>query len=102
MAAWSGSAHGSARVGPSFAPHDPRVRPRPGRSSTGAFTEQMVIRFKENAGAWAFYQEQPPGYRRQTTRWVMSAKRDETRQRRLATLIDDSANGLRIKQFRKG
>ncbi len=67
----------------------------------GAFTEQMLTQFKETAGAWAFFQEQPPGYRRQTTRWVMSAKRDETRQRRLATLIDDSANGLRIKQLRK-
>ena len=32
----------------------------------------------------------------------MSAKREETRERRLATLIDDSGSGLRIKQFRKG
>lgn len=66
----------------------------------GVFTEQMLTRFKETAGAWEFYQEQPPGYRRQTARWVMSAKREETRQRRLATLVLDSANGLRIKQFR--
>lgn len=44
---------------------------------------------------------QPAGYRRQTARWVMGAKRDETRERRLATLVEDSSNGLRIKQFRK-
>ncbi len=68
----------------------------------GAFTDQMVARFKETAGAWEFYQEQPPGYRRHTTRWVTSAKREATRERRLATLIDDSGNRLRIKQVRKG
>ena len=68
----------------------------------GSLTEQMVARFKETADAWAFYQEQPPGYRRQAARWVTSAKREPTRQRRLATLIDDSRNGLRIKQLRRG
>lgn len=67
-----------------------------------ALTGQMVKRFKAAAGAWEFYQEQPPGYRRHTARWVMSAKREETRERRLKTLIDDSKNRLRIKQLRKG
>lgn len=68
----------------------------------GALTDQMTARFKETAGAWEFYQEQPAGYRRQAARWVTSAKREETRERRLATLIDDSGNRLRIKQLRKG
>ena len=68
----------------------------------GALTEQMVAQFQETAGAWEFYQEQPPGYRRHTARWVTSAKREETRERRLATLINDSGNRLRIKQLRKG
>ncbi|MBV1861257.1 MAG: YdeI/OmpD-associated family protein [Nannocystaceae bacterium] len=67
-----------------------------------AFTDSMLTRFKEAEGAWQFYQEQPAGYRKQTTRWVTSAKREETQARRLATLIEDSGNGLRIKQFRKG
>ena len=49
-----------------------------------------------NAAAWAFWQAQPPGYRRNASWWVMSAKREETRQRRLATLIEDSAAGRRI------
>ena len=64
-------------------------------------TEEMVARFQAAPGAWEFYQDQPAGYRRQTARWVMSAKREETRQRRLSTLMDDSANQLRIKQLRK-
>ena len=64
-------------------------------------TTEMVKRFRARGGAWEFYQEQPPGYRRQTARWVMAAKREETRQRRLSTLIEDSANGLRIKQLRR-
>lgn len=66
-----------------------------------ALTADMVTRFKQSAGAWEFYQEQPPGYRKHTAHWVTSAKREETRRRRLATLIDDSANRLRIKQLRK-
>ncbi len=68
----------------------------------GALTDRMVVRFKETTGAWKFYQEQPPGYRRQAARWVTSAKREDTRERRLATLIDDSANRLRIKPLRRG
>ncbi|MDH3207886.1 MAG: YdeI/OmpD-associated family protein [Gemmatimonadota bacterium] len=58
--------------------------------------------FKANGAAWAFWTAQPPGYRKQATWWVVSAKREETRARRLGTLIQDSANGLRIKQLRRG
>ncbi len=63
--------------------------------------DEMIARFKDTAGAWQFYQAQPPGYRKQTARWVTSAKREATRARRLKTLIDDSANRLRIKQLRR-
>jgi uncharacterized protein YdeI (YjbR/CyaY-like superfamily) len=68
----------------------------------GVLTDQMIVQFKQSAGAWEFYQAQPPGYRTQTARWVTSAKREETRQRRLATLIEDSGNRLRIKSLRQG
>jgi len=61
----------------------------------------MIVEFKKNAEAWAFYQSLPPGYRKQTAAWVTAAKREETRRRRLATLIEDSANGLRITQMRR-
>lgn len=57
--------------------------------------------FRADAGAWRFFQSQPPGYRKTATWWVVSAKRPETRARRLATLIKDSAAGLRIAPLRR-
>ncbi|MGH1347407.1 MAG: YdeI/OmpD-associated family protein [Nannocystales bacterium] len=67
----------------------------------GSLPESMVAQFKQTPGAWEFYEAQPPGYRKHAGRWVTSAKREETRTRRLATLIEDSGNQLRIKQLRK-
>jgi uncharacterized protein YdeI (YjbR/CyaY-like superfamily) len=55
-----------------------------------------VRRFKENADAWRFFSTQAPWYQRTTTWLVISAKREETRLKRLATLIADSAAGKRI------
>jgi uncharacterized protein YdeI (YjbR/CyaY-like superfamily) len=52
--------------------------------------------FEAHADAWAFFNAQPPGYRRTATHWVVSAKREETRAKRLATLIEDSAAGRRL------
>ena len=59
--------------------------------------EEYERRFRENAAAWEFFQSQAPWYRRTTTHWVMSAKKEETREKRLATLIEDSAAGRRIR-----
>lgn len=53
-------------------------------------------RFKANAKAWAFFDAQPPWYRRIAVYWVVSAKRPETRERRLAALIADSARGRTV------
>lgn len=55
--------------------------------------------FRANSAAWEFYQVQAPWYSRVSCYWVMSAKKEETRLRRLAALIDDSARGRRIKQL---
>jgi uncharacterized protein YdeI (YjbR/CyaY-like superfamily) len=55
--------------------------------------------FRANAEAWAFFQAQPPGYRRITTHWVMSAKQEATREKRLAELIACSARRTRIPQL---
>jgi uncharacterized protein YdeI (YjbR/CyaY-like superfamily) len=55
--------------------------------------------FRANTAAWAFYQSQPPWYRRTTGGWVMSAKREDTRARRLAMLIDCSARREPIPQL---
>jgi uncharacterized protein YdeI (YjbR/CyaY-like superfamily) len=57
------------------------------------------IRFRENDAAWSFFQAQPRGYRRTATYWVVSAKREETRRGRLATLIGDSAAGRRLRHL---
>jgi uncharacterized protein YdeI (YjbR/CyaY-like superfamily) len=52
--------------------------------------------FRANPTAWAFFQAQPPWYRRTTAYWVISAKKDETRARRLAALMAESGAGRRI------
>ena len=51
--------------------------------------------------AWEWFEMCPPGYRRTATHWVVSAKRPETRERRLAQLIEDSAAGVDIKPLRR-
>ena len=52
--------------------------------------------FRADPAAWAWWEAAAPSYRRAATWWVVSAKREETRARRLATLIADSAAGRRI------
>jgi uncharacterized protein YdeI (YjbR/CyaY-like superfamily) len=52
--------------------------------------------FRANAIAWAFFQAQPPSYRRTAIWWVISAKQEATRRKRLATLIQDSEQGRAI------
>jgi len=52
--------------------------------------------FRANRVAWEFFQSQPPSYRQTAVYWVVSAKREETRSRRLAQLIEDSAAGRRL------
>ena len=53
-------------------------------------------RFRANERAWTFFEAQPPGYRRMATWWIMSAKRDETRDRRLDQLVELSERGQRL------
>jgi uncharacterized protein YdeI (YjbR/CyaY-like superfamily) len=60
------------------------------------FSSELLERFRANKKAWAFFEAQPPGYRHITTFYVMGAKRAETREKRLATLIELSANGRRL------
>lgn len=52
--------------------------------------------FRANTAAWAFWQARPASYQRAAIWWVVSAKQEATRQKRLATLIGDSANGRTI------
>ena len=64
---------------------------------TPQLTRAQRARFKAHRAAWAYFESEAPWYRRVTIHWVTSAKRDETRERRLATLIADSAKGQRIR-----
>jgi uncharacterized protein YdeI (YjbR/CyaY-like superfamily) len=61
--------------------------------------ESWLARLQADAEAWAYWQAETPSYRRTVTYWIMSAKRPETRERRFATLIGDSAAGRRVKPF---
>ncbi|MGZ4139464.1 MAG: YdeI/OmpD-associated family protein [Actinomycetota bacterium] len=65
------------------------------------FDSASLKRFKADRRAWKFFEAQPASYKKMVTWWVVSAKRDETRARRLATLIEDSHNGLLIAQMRE-
>ena len=57
--------------------------------------------FRGNAKAWEFFQKQPPWYRRTAIYWVATAKKEETRQKRLATLIGDSEHERTIGPLRR-
>lgn len=61
--------------------------------------EPYASTFRKNTRAWAFFESQPPGYRRTATWWVISAKKEETREKRLASLIADAEAGRTIRQF---
>jgi uncharacterized protein YdeI (YjbR/CyaY-like superfamily) len=67
------------------------------RLATFAPAEQAAL--DANAAARAFWDAQPAGYRRTATFWVASAKRPETRARRMAQLVEDSAAGRRIRSL---
>ena len=59
-------------------------------------SDEFERELRRHEQAWEFWSKQPPWYRRIASVWVMSAKQEATRKRRLATLIDDSAHGRRI------
>jgi uncharacterized protein YdeI (YjbR/CyaY-like superfamily) len=56
---------------------------------------EHLRRLKADRQAWDFFKAQPAGYRGVASHWVMSAKTEETRLKRLETLIADSHNGIR-------
>jgi uncharacterized protein YdeI (YjbR/CyaY-like superfamily) len=56
-------------------------------------------RFRADAAAWEYFTSRPPSYRKPALWWVISAKKPETRERRIATLIADSAAGRRLKHL---
>ena len=59
----------------------------------------MELRFRKNKTAWKYFQAAPPYYRTLVTWWIVSAKREDTREKRLAVLIDCSARESRLPQL---
>ena len=61
-----------------------------------AFTPEQEARFKENAVAWEHFEKTAPSYRRMSIWWVISAKQEATKERRLAQLMAQCAAGEKI------
>jgi uncharacterized protein YdeI (YjbR/CyaY-like superfamily) len=61
------------------------------RNDAAVLPPAFARRFRAAKAAHAYFEAQPPWYRRTSIHWVISAKKEETRERRLATLIEDSA-----------
>ena len=62
---------------------------------------EFEARLRANRAAAEYFDSRPPWYRRTAIHLVMSAKRGDTRERRLAQLIEDSAAGRDIKQLQR-
>ncbi len=62
--------------------------------------EEYKCKLRANEQAWSFFQELAPGYTKTSIHWVMSAKREDTRQRRLTILIESCAEGKKIPPLR--
>jgi uncharacterized protein YdeI (YjbR/CyaY-like superfamily) len=64
-------------------------------------TEEYLEQIKAQPKAWDFFQNLPPGYKKQTVHWVMQAKREATRQKRLTILIESATEGKRVPHLRR-
>jgi len=58
-------------------------------------------KIQENEAAWEFFTHLAPSYKRDSIWWVMSAKKEETRLRRLGVLLISSEAELKIPMLRK-
>lgn len=59
--------------------------------------EPYLGKLKKNKAAWKFFRAQPPGYRKIMNWWVVSAKQEATRLKRIEKLIEESAQGRRMR-----
>lgn len=66
-----------------------------------ALSAEYQARFQNQPEAWEQFQKMPKSYRTPATWWVMSAKQEATRLKRLDELIADSAAGRKVKQLRR-
>ncbi|HEX8099616.1 MAG TPA: YdeI/OmpD-associated family protein [Actinomycetota bacterium] len=61
---------------------------------------KLEKRLRADERAWAYWEAAPPSYRKAAMFWVMSAVKEETRERRLSRLAESSRNGLRVPPLR--
>jgi uncharacterized protein YdeI (YjbR/CyaY-like superfamily) len=66
------------------------------RREAAKLPPEFERRLRANAAARDWFEARPPGYRRTAIHWVVSAKREETRARRLEQLIECSAEGRSV------
>ena len=71
------------------------------RDEPAAFSPEHNAQLLANAAAREFFENQAPWYQRAATHWVVSAKRQDTRDRRMASLIEDSAAARLIKHLNR-
>ncbi|MEP6639184.1 MAG: YdeI/OmpD-associated family protein [Chloroflexota bacterium] len=64
-----------------------------------AFSDEETARFRADASAWTDWERRPPWYRKTVTHWVTGAKKTETRERRLAQLMEDSRAGRAMRRM---
>lgn len=76
---------------------DPGASGYKAQKKDAEFDPARVQTFMKNKVAWEFYQAQPNGYRKMYAWWVMQARQEETRDRRLHKLIEASARKQRLK-----
>jgi uncharacterized protein YdeI (YjbR/CyaY-like superfamily) len=77
----------------------------PGRSGIYSYEQRKAAeldpaaerQFRASKKAWGFFQKQPPSYRKAAIWWVVSAKRAETRVKRLSELIRDSEQSRTVR-----
>ena len=58
-----------------------------------ALTDDETGRIRANKAAWSDWQRRPPSYRKTVTYWVVSAKKQETRDKRVSVAIDKMSKG---------
>ena len=60
------------------------------------FSDEFEKLFKSNEKAWEFFEKQANWYKKQMINWVMTAKQEATKEKRIVKLITESENGRRI------
>ena len=65
-------------------------------SETKELPPDYEAKIKSDEAAWTFFVKQPPSYRKVITHWILSAKQEPTKLRRLDKLISECHNGNRI------